>query len=46
LELQTNVASATFRAADITTIGSGMVLNVTQVGDFAVSRPATIQINS
>jgi hypothetical protein len=46
IELDTNVSNATFVAADVAPLGSDLTLNVMQIGDFAVSRAATIQINS
>lgn len=46
IELETNVANATFAAADLALLGSDLTLNVTQIGDFAVSSPTSIQILS
>ena len=46
LELETDSANAKFAAADLAPLGSDLTLNVTQIGDFAISRTATFQINS
>jgi hypothetical protein len=46
IELETDVAAATFPAGDIAALGSGLILSVTQIGDLGASRPASIQIDS